>query len=177
LTKQILEQIDRKMSYISSTVNQTVPNQEPRWRELWLKEDWWAVWIGLGLVIAGFALFASGSSIGWIAVAPAKWSTFSELGAGLSANGLRYAAQFGVFLVIFTIAIGALGFSPKAFVPAFLFVYILSLVIFAVGAWDQAQRYNLEPPLVALLVGLVISNLFGLPRWLDAGGICRCSRL
>ena len=48
------------MSDISSTLNQTVPNQEPRWRELWLKEDWWAVWIGLGLVIAGFALFASG---------------------------------------------------------------------------------------------------------------------
>jgi hypothetical protein len=90
------------MSDISSTVNQTVSNQQPRWRELWLKEDWWAVWIGLGLVIAGFALFASGSNINWIAVAPAKWSTFSELGAGLSANALRYAAQFGVFLVVFT---------------------------------------------------------------------------
>lgn len=157
------------MSDVSSTVNQTAPSQESPWRELWLKEDWWAVWIGLGLVIAAFVLFASGSSINWIAVAPAKWSTFSELGAGLSANALRYAAQFGVFLVIFTVAIGALGLSPKAFVSAFLFVYILSLVIFAVGAWDQAQRYNLEPPLVGLLVGLVISNLVGLPRWLDAG--------
>jgi len=38
-----------------------------------------------------------------------------------------------------------------------------------VGAWDQANRYNLEPPLVALLLGLIISNVIGLPRWLDAG--------
>jgi uncharacterized membrane protein YadS len=42
-------------------------------------------------------------------------------------------------------------------------------VIYTAGNWDQASRYNLEPPLVALLLGLVISNLIGLPRWLDAG--------
>ena len=32
-----------------------------------------------------------------------------------------------------------------------------------------ASYYNLEPPLVALLFGLIVSNLIGLPRWLDAG--------
>jgi uncharacterized integral membrane protein (TIGR00698 family) len=157
------------MSEISSTADQAVPNREPSLREFWLKEDWWAVWLGLGLVIAAYALFASGSNIAWIAVAPAKWSTFSELGAGFAANALRYVTQLAIFLVIFTIAITALGHSAKAFIPAFLFIYILSLAVIAVGTWDQAQRYNLEPPLVALLVGLVISNLFGLPRWLDAG--------
>jgi hypothetical protein len=149
------------MSDISTTADQAVPvpNREPSLREFWLKEDWWAVWLGLGLVIAAFALFASGSNIGWIAVAPAKWSTFSELGAGFAANAIRYVTQFAIFLAIFTIAITALGQSAKAFIPAFLFIYILSLAVFAVGTWDQAQRYNLEPPLVALLVGLAISNL------------------
>ena len=43
------------------------------------------------------------------------------------------------------------------------------MLIFAVGQWDQASAYNLEPPLVALVLGLAISNLIGLPRWLDAG--------
>lgn len=62
-----------------------------------------------------------------------------------------------------------IGQQPKAFVLSFLFVYILSLIIFAAGTWDQASRYNLEPPLVALLLGLSISNLVGLPRWLNAG--------
>src|SRR5271157_665677 len=117
----------RKMSDISSTADQAVPNREPSLREFWLKEDWWAVWLGLGLVIAAYALFASGSNIAWIAVAPAKWSTFSELGSGFAANALRYVTQFVIFLVIFTIAITSLGHSVKGFITAFLFIYILSL--------------------------------------------------
>ena len=46
---------------------------------------------------------------------------------------------------------------------------MLSLVIFAIGQWTQANYYNLEPPLVALVLGLLISNVVGLPRWMDAG--------
>jgi len=115
------------------------------------------------------ALFATGSSIAWVTVAPAKWSTFSELGGQLAANALRYLAQFGLFLAIFTIATSAIGHRARMSIPSFLFIYLLSLAILAVGAWDQAQRYNLEPPLVALLLGLFIANLIGLPRWLDVG--------
>ena len=46
-----------------------------RWRELWLKEDWWAIWLGLGIVVVAYGLFVNGSSIRWLAVTPAKWST------------------------------------------------------------------------------------------------------
>jgi len=28
-----------------------------------LKEDWWTIWLGLGIVAVAYALFASGSSI------------------------------------------------------------------------------------------------------------------
>src|SRR5258707_13502474 len=41
--------------------------------------------------------------------------------------------------------------------------------IFAGGKGSEASRYNLEPPLLALALGLLISNLVGLPRWLDSG--------
>jgi len=145
------------------------PNQSPGWKELWLKEDWWAVWIGLGLVIAAFLLFKSHSTIDWIAVAPKKWADFSQLSADFSAKAVRYVAQFGLFLVLFTIASTVLGHKPKAFVPSFLLVYVISLVVNIAGAWDKASVYTLEPPLLALLIGLLISNLIGLPRWLDAG--------
>lgn len=33
-------------------------NSSNGWRELWLKEDWWAVWLGLAIVVIG--LFAHG---------------------------------------------------------------------------------------------------------------------
>jgi uncharacterized membrane protein YadS len=45
----------------------------------------------------------------------------------------------------------------------------LTIPIFALGVWDQAARYSLEPPVVALAVGLLISNFGLLPAWLDAG--------
>jgi uncharacterized integral membrane protein (TIGR00698 family) len=139
------------------------------WRELWLKEDWWAIWLGLGIVIVAYLLFANGSSIRWIAVTPAKWSTLSQLGAHFAANLDRYGAQFLLWLAVFSVALGTLGHRAREFIPAFVFLYLLSVAIFAAGQWDQANTYNLEPPLVALVVGLVLSNLFGLPRWLDAG--------
>jgi hypothetical protein len=113
------------MSAPPSTEDRATPSQEPGWRELWLKEDWWAVWLGLGLVGVALALFATGSSIPWIAVAPAKWSTFSELGGQLAANAPRYFAQFGLFLVIFTIATSAIGHRARMSIPSFLFIYLL----------------------------------------------------
>ena len=43
-----------------------------RWSGLLRSDDWWAIWIGLGLVVVAYLLFAGGSTIKWIAVAPAK---------------------------------------------------------------------------------------------------------
>ena len=140
-----------------------------RWRELWLKEDWWAIYLGLGLVVVATLLFMGGSSLKWLAVTPAKWTTPDQLGADILANSTRYLAQFAFWLATFSVALSALGFRPRAFVPAFLVLYGLSFLIFAAGQWTQAFRYNLEPPLLALLVGLAIANLGLLPRWLDAG--------
>ena len=55
------------------------------------------------------------------------------------------------------------------YIPSFIFLYVVSIIIFMIGAWDQASYYNLEPPLVALVVGMIISNVIGLPRWMDTG--------
>lgn len=140
-----------------------------RWRELWLKEDWWAIWLGLGIVIVAYIFFANGSSIRWLAVTPAKWSNFSQIEAHFAANYVRYIAQFVAWLAVFTLALTALGHKAREFIPSFIVLYALSVIIFALGQWDQANTYNLEPPLVALVLGLLLSNVVGLPRWLDAG--------
>ncbi len=139
------------------------------WRELWLKEDWWAVWLGIAIVIAALALFLNGSSLKWIAVTPAKWATLAALGAHFAENYLRYAVQFAAWLAVFTAALTAMGQKPSEFIPAFVFVYLVSVLILSLGAWESASKYNLEPPLVALVLGLLISNVVGLPRAMDAG--------
>jgi uncharacterized integral membrane protein (TIGR00698 family) len=152
-----------------STHTSPQPQTSSSWRQLWTNEDYWSIWIGLGIVIAAYLLFANRSSIAWIAVTPPRWSTFAQIGAHLAANAGRYAAQFLLWVVLFGIAVKAIGYRLSEFVPAFVFVYVLSLLIFVLGQWTQASVYGFEPPLVALLLGLLISNAIGLPRRLDAG--------
>ena len=139
------------------------------WKELYLKEDWWAIYLGLGIVLVAFLAFAGGSTIKWIAIAPAKWSNFSQLWTHFSSHIVQYVAQFALWAVIFSISMKALQFKLTEFLPAFVFIYVFSIIIFMIGAWDQAHHYNLEPPLVALILGMLISNLIGLPKWMDAG--------
>ncbi len=139
------------------------------WSEFWRKEDWWAVWVGLATVAVAYAFYARGGSIGWIAVSPARWSSGDQLISHFAANAWRYVAQFVVFATVFTVALTAIGHRAGAFLGSFVLVYLLSLAIFALGAWDKAQYYNLEPPLVALLAGLLISNVIGVPDALRSG--------
>jgi len=139
------------------------------WRELYRTEDWWAIWLGLGIIALAFAFFAAGGSIGWIAVRPAAWATLPELGSHFAGELPRYLAQFALWLAVFAASTRVMGVRLREFVPAFVFVYVAAVVIASIGAWEQASRFNLEAPLVALAAGLLISNLIGLPRWLDAG--------
>ena len=139
------------------------------WRELWRKEDWWAIWLGLGIVALAYLFFANGSSIKWLAVTPPKWSSWTQLSAHFADNWQRYLAQFLGWLAVFTVALSALGHRIEQFIPSFVLLYVLSLGVFIGGQWATANYYGFEVPVVALLLGLVISNTVGLPRWLDSG--------
>jgi uncharacterized membrane protein YadS len=139
------------------------------WGQLWRKEDYWAIWIGLSIVLASCALFWSGANLRWLAVLPPKWSDFSQITDDLAANWPRYTAQFAFWLAAFSVALSALGYKARAIIPAFALLYLAAYVIFVIGQWESAVRYNLEPPLLALFAGLVVANTVGVPRWLDAG--------
>src|SRR5580692_1443235 len=133
------------------------------------REDWLAVAIGVGLIAVAVALFASGGSIKWLAIAPQKWSHLAEVGAQLRAHAVQFVALFALWAGVFSVATAALGYRTGAFLGTFVGVYIVSLLLYFLGLWDQASRYSLEPPLVGLVLGLMISNTIGLPKWTEAG--------
>ncbi|HMA87937.1 MAG TPA: putative sulfate exporter family transporter [Burkholderiales bacterium] len=152
--------------------------EEPRapeatgWKQLYLKEDWWAIWLGLGLMIVAVILFTSGSTVlKTLAINPGglKWQTFGQLMGHFQANAGTYLAQFICWLVLFGVSARIMGIKLGEFIPSFIVLYILSMVMFGIAGWANAARFNLEAPLVALIIGLIIANVVPLPKWLDAG--------
>ena len=141
------------------------------WRELYLKEDWWAVWIGLGLMVIAILLFVNGSTVlKSLAINPGglKWSSWGQLQDHFTQNAHLYLLQFIAWLVIFGASARVMGIKLSEFIPSFVFLYLLSIVMFAISGWAKAAEFNMEPPLVALVLGLVLANLFRLPAWLDS---------
>ncbi|MBF0357344.1 MAG: putative sulfate exporter family transporter [Magnetococcales bacterium] len=139
-----------------------------------LKEDWWAIWLGLGLVVIDLLTFnGHDSMLKALAINPGglKWQTPADLFSHFAANGALYLRQFVVWLLLFGVSCRVMGISFGRFVPSFLFLYLLSMIIFSVSGWESAGSFNLEPPLVALVTGLVLTNTFRLPEWIFAA--CR----
>ncbi|MHB8406475.1 MAG: YeiH family protein, partial [Gammaproteobacteria bacterium] len=141
------------------------------WKELYLKEDWWAVWIGLGLMAIAIVLFVNGSTLlKSLAVNPGglKWSSWGQLRDHFTQNAHLYLLQFIAWLVIFGASARVMGIKLSEFIPSFVILYILSIAMFTISGWANAAQFNLEPPLVALIVGLALANLFRFPAWMDS---------
>ena len=140
---------------------------EKRISDLWLKEDWWAIWLALGIIIVGMLFFFLGSTINPIAVKPPTWDALNILGSHLALKWYWYFAQFVMWLIIFSVSIKIMGHKIKEYFPGFIILFLLSVIILIFSSWKYAKDYNLEAPLVALLAGLIGGNFIRLPKWLD----------
>ena len=138
------------------------------WSDLYKKEDWWAIWLALGIILVGLIFFYSGSTIKAIAVKPPKWSSVSEVGAHFSRAWPWYLAQLSMWVLIFTVSIRVMGHKIKEYMPGFLIIFVVSVLILVFSSWKYAKDYNLEAPLVALLLGLIVGNMVHMQDWLES---------
>lgn len=137
-----------------------------RFEKLYGTEDWWSVWMGLGIVGTALAAFWMGGTIkGW-AVVPGKWGAPSAAFADLGANWRGYLAILALFGGVFSLSMAIMGRNLRKFVPGFLILFSGSLLVFYASGWKVMEDYNVEAPLMALIVGLLVSNIFSVPSWL-----------
>lgn len=141
---------------------------KPWYKSLLATEDLWSVWLGLLIIALSYGLFVSGGSLAWIAVSPKKWSTLQQAADHFGGAWERYLAQFTFWAALLGLGQHWLGNRIRDFLPSFAVLYVGAVVIQVVGAWDQASRYSLEAPLVAVVVGALISNTIGVPEWMRA---------
>ncbi len=130
-------------------------------------EDYWAIWLALGIILAGLIFFYSGSTIKPVAVKPPRWETLGQLGQHFAATWYWYIIQFVLWTIIFSISVSIMGLNVGKYIRGFIILYVLSLIILSFSAWQYAKDYNLEAPLAALIIGLIVGNIFKLPKWLD----------
>ena len=128
-------------------------------------EDWWAVWLGIGIVLMTLAFFWAGGTLKDWAVTPKEWSRLSELVSDLTQNAGKYLAVFLFFGVVFTASIAIMGRNVKTYVPGYVILFLGSLAIFSFSAWSVMERADLGAPILALIIGLIVSNVKKTPDW------------
>lgn len=134
----------------------------------WLaKEDSWANIIGLFLVlgISAFWFFGGFSVIQTLNVKFASWNGADILSAFKNLSILNFIVLFCFFGIWFGIVSRFLNKKFKPFIVSFSILFLLSILVFLISSHSQAKEYQLESPLVALLLGLVLGNFANLPQW------------
>ena len=134
--------------------------------QLWKKEDWWAVWLGLGIVVMALLVYKGGGAIkGW-AVTPHGWHSASQLGADLAKHGMGYLTIFLLFGIVFTISIAIMGRKISEYIPGYIILFVGSLAIFYLSANSFVKTtLHLGAPLLALIIGLIVGNIRKMPEW------------
>lgn len=141
--------------------------------DFWSKEDWQAIWLGfIVILIACVAVLTKAFDFSAV-----KFSTWA-LGEAAATKAVPLAEQLGAWafwrkLVVTVVVLGGLftlgvklqGESVKKYIPAFLGLFAVAVLVRFISAEFTLNRY-LEWAFWALLVGLLISNTVGVPDWL-----------
>jgi uncharacterized integral membrane protein (TIGR00698 family) len=134
-------------------------------------EDWWAVWFGVII----FAVTLGGL----ITKVPkvGKW-TDNPIDAFLKFADGEVTGNILLSLLVLMIALGvltAIGIAfmkvanPGRYFAGFVGVFVLACLSYWIANQVNIRYWGLSYALWALLVGLVISNTVGTPKWLRAG--------
>ena len=133
--------------------------------KLLTSEDWWAVYLGLAFVAAAAIGAATGPVFDFVKGAiPAAWPS-KPLLPGLGAALPAYAAVFVLFLAATGLGVKAMGGKLGSYAASFTILFLASALVLVLGSQQTLKLYGLESTFWALLIGLVVGNLFDLPQW------------
>ena len=152
-------------------------NQNRKFSNLFHTEDWLSVWIGVIIIAIGSIAVLTG----WFDFSTMSFKTWT-VGETLSEKDalkvVPLAEQFCswafwrktlvtilVLGTVFGAGVKLQGEKLRKFIPAFLVLFAIAIIVRMVSAEFTLKRY-LEWACWALLIGLFISNTVGVPKWL-----------
>src|SRR5512133_1063100 len=149
-----------------STQPTAVPSALP-WHR---REDTWAIFIALGLVAAVTSAFFLGATrlVSTAALTVPTWSSVASVAAAFRANPVAPLALFAVFLAAFSAASAVIGWDVAKYAAGFGVLFVFSILVTILGSNQLLKQWQLETPLLALLVGMVLGNVVALPGWFQS---------
>ncbi|MGD9303788.1 MAG: putative sulfate exporter family transporter, partial [Desulfobacterales bacterium] len=135
-------------------------------------EDWWASFIGWFILLIAIYGVAAGSSLLPATPKIGKWASsladafpkgfWSTIGTGL---------VMWIFITVLTVIAGFfLKFDTKRYIPGFLLIYVIAFISMVISKQAFINKWGISYVLFALVFGLIISNIFKVPKMLKAAG-------
>lgn len=140
-------------------------------------EDWLSVWIGVIIIAIGSVAVLTG----WFDFSALSFKTWtvgevlSDKDASKVVPLLQQISSWAFWrkTLVTILVLGTLfgagvklqGEKLRKFIPAFLALFVIAVVVRIVSAEFTLKRY-LEWAFWALIIGLLISNTVGVPKWL-----------
>ena len=152
-------------------------NTNRRISNLLRTEDWLSVWIG-AIVIALGCLAVLTGWFDFSALSFKTWTAGETLAAADAVKTIPLGEQLGTWKfwgkclktvlilgALFGVGVKLQGEKLRNFIPAFLALFVIAVIVRMVSAEFTLKRY-LEWAFWALLIGLLIANTVGVPKWL-----------
>ena len=143
-------------------------NNEKRnidWSSLWRNEDWWSCWVGFFiLLLAIVGVLPHTPKIakwtGLSAAFPKGWSTlWTTVSLMITMGVLTWIG--GYFMKVDT----------KRYIPGFIVIFALTFIAMVISKQKTIAYWGISYVLFALIFGLIISNIFTVPKILKAAGL------
>jgi uncharacterized integral membrane protein (TIGR00698 family) len=129
---------------------------------LFRTEDWWTIWLGTLLLVL--------SATGVIKTVPRLKGWTNTITDALPTDLIPGLLALGVFLAaICGIAYGVIkrsGREAGRFLLGYPVVFLLAVLAYVGGNQATMKHYGVNDVIWALALGLIISNVFGKPKWL-----------
>ena len=122
------------------------------------KEDWWTIWLG--------AFFLGGTALGLITFIPKlpKWTAWQD---ALPVDLIVPIILWGLGLAAVTaLALKVMGEDVRKYLTAFPVIFLLTVLAFLIGNQSTLSHYGFNNVIWALVLGMLISNLWKIPTWL-----------
>jgi uncharacterized membrane protein YadS len=131
------------------------------WSNLWKSEDWWSVWIGFFIILL--------TIIGVAPHAP-KLGKWTELAAAFPKGGaVTFKTAFILFAftgVLTWIACAVMKKASRSYLVGFAIIFGLSFIAMVISKQAFIKKWGISYVLFALAFGLIISNIFKVPKFL-----------